>query len=184
MKLVDGENKIRIVTPTYYFRKHNSQEGGKFKSVICIGENCPLCAEGDRAKSRYAWVIIDRKDGQAKILEVGWSVYEQMLSLAKDEEYGDLNTYDLKIKKSGEGLGTSYAVVASPKKTDITKAELDLVGKADIDLDKVFGGGKYTKKEEPEVKEPFKVSLAWSEKQADLGDESDMPDDFLTGKED
>jgi hypothetical protein len=175
MKLQPGENKIRIASPTYHFYKHTFKDAnGKFASSICGGENCLECQSGNKSKNRYAWIVIDRKDEKVKILEVGWSVYEQLLALAKDEEYGELQGYDIKIKKTGESLETSYQVVASPKKTAISEDEKANIEKTNIDLEKVFAGGpgKYNKKEEPE-------STITTEEVDEIMNKEEMPEDFL-----
>lgn len=158
MKLQPGENKIRIVSKTFNFKKHGFKDAnGKYSSKICSGEGCEFCAEGNVPKNRYAWTIIDRKETddskKVKILEVGWSIYAQLLSYAKDEEYGDLTTYDVKVKKTGEGLDTEYQVVASPKTSELTAEEQQLVVEAKVDIENVFGGGKFAKKELPEGQE-------------------------------
>ena len=150
MKLQQGENKIRIVSQTFHFKKHGFKDEGKYSSKICQGEGCQFCAEGNEPKSRYAWTVIDRADNEVKILEVGWQIYGQLLGYAKDEDYGDLQTYDVKINKSGELLKTEYQVVPVPKKTEITEEEKKSIEESKIDLEKIFSGGKFGKAEEPD----------------------------------
>ena len=41
---------------------------------------------------------------------------QDLLTLAKDEDWGDPRKYDLKIVRNGEGLETSYAMTPSPHK--------------------------------------------------------------------
>jgi len=150
MKLQQGENKIRIASQTFHFKKHGFKDSGKYSSKICQGEDCQFCAEGNEPKNRYSWIVIDRTDNGIKILEVGWQIYGQLLGYAKDEEYGDLKTYDAKIIRTGEGLETDYQVRVSPKHSEITEEEKKSVEESGIDLEKIFSGGKYGKVEKPE----------------------------------
>lgn len=180
MKLEPGVNQFRIVSGTYHFKKHMLKEGGKFSSEIHESVNCQYCLSGNKPKNRYAWIVIDRKDGEVKILEQGWQVYEQMLALAKDKEYGDLKTYDLKITKKGEGLDTNYQVVAVPSTIGkkITKEEQEKVESSNIDLAAKFSS-KLGKEELPD-KEEEEIDI--DEVMKDCGPEdkpSDMPEDFL-----
>uniref|UniRef100_A0A7C4Y4L2 Uncharacterized protein n=1 Tax=Caldisericum exile TaxID=693075 RepID=A0A7C4Y4L2_9BACT len=155
MKLQPGENKIRIASRTFHFKKHGFRSEGKYSSKICQGENCPYCQQGNEPKNRYAWIVIDRKEQDpekmVKVLEVGWQIYSQLLAYAKDEDYGELTKYDVKIKRTGEGLETEYSVVASPKKSEITEEEKQAIEESNIDLEKLFSGGKFAKVEEPPV---------------------------------
>jgi len=153
MKLKVGENRIRIASQTFHFKKHGFKSEGKYSSKICQGEGCPYCLQGNEPKNRYAWTVIDREDGQVKILEVGWQIYGQLLAYAKDEDYGELTGYDIKIKRTGEGLETEYSVVASPKKSEITDEEKQAIIDAKIDLEKVFSAGKFGSREKPDNEE-------------------------------
>jgi len=154
MKLQPGENKIRIASQTFHFKKHGFKSEGKYSSKICQGENCPYCQQGNEPKNRYAWIVLDRKEQNpermVKVLEVGWQIYGQLLAYAKDEDYGPLTGYDIKIKRTGEGLETEYSVVASPKKSEITDEEKKAITESKIYLEKLFGGGRFTKVEEPD----------------------------------
>src|SRR5579875_2334418 len=55
----------------------------------------------------FSWVVIDRKDGQAKIFSGAPSVYKAIGALAKKEEWGDPSGYDIEITRT-EQPGPSY----------------------------------------------------------------------------
>lgn len=139
IKLENGENRIRLVSKPENYQVHNQKIEGKFRSVKCEGTDCKLCAEGNKPRDRYAWVVLDRSDGQVKVYECGWMVFEQVLNLARDEDYGDPTQYDLKITKTGEGLDTNYTVIAVPKKTALTAEEKEKLEEANINLPVALG---------------------------------------------
>lgn len=123
MKLRHGENRIRIVSEPAVFGKHFINK----KSIVCIGkeEGCEACNEGDRSKPSWLLWVIDRADGNIKMLEAGYQIISQIQKLAVGTEYGFdlLPAYDIFIQKEGEGLETEYAVTPARKDTPLTDKE-------------------------------------------------------------
>ena len=128
MKLAQGANQVRVISNPYETKIHweDTVDGGK-KKVVCIESNCPICKAGHVPQKRYQVQVIDRADNKLKILEGRVPIFPQIKSYAADEDYGDPTKYDLKIKKEGQGRDTKYTVVPSPKKSDLTDAELELL---------------------------------------------------------
>lgn len=122
----------------------------KDKSTVCLkaaGEkSCPVCEyvdelfKGDeddkayakklRAKSKYYFNVIDRsveeddkEFGEVLVLGSGVTVFEGILGLVCDPDYGDITDedagYDVIINKSGKKLNTEYKVTGRPKQTEI-----------------------------------------------------------------
>lgn len=128
MSLVEGDNKIRIVSEFEDYGNHFNN--ATKKSVICIGkENCELCKVGDKPRVQFLGWVIDRKDNKVKLLRIGYQIFEQISNLAKSEDYafGSVPEYDITIKRSGKGLETDYAVLASRKNSELTEEEKALV---------------------------------------------------------
>jgi len=123
MKLKDGENKVRFVTESQAYGKHYVQ--AEKKNYVCIGEKCILCSQGVKKQTRFISWVIDREDGQIKLLEIGWQIFKQMGELSKSSEYGfkDLPPFDIIIKKKGEGLDTEYFIQPARKETKLTDEE-------------------------------------------------------------
>jgi len=119
VKLTQGENRVRLVTEPYVYKK-------SFK-------------EGDPAKERYAWVVIDRSDGELRYLNAGPSIMKAIVALANDGDYGDPKGYDIKINREGEGLDTSYHVIPGPKLT-LNAQERATIKGFKIDFAGVCGG--------------------------------------------
>lgn len=122
LKLKHGENKIRIVSEAEVFGKHFKNK----KSTVCLGkEECDLCQEGDKPKPSWLMWVIDRTDGNLKMLEAGYQIISQIQKMAQSSEYGfeDLPNYDIIIQKEGEALETEYTVTPARKDTELTIEE-------------------------------------------------------------
>lgn len=131
VKLQPGENRMRIVGLPYEVDIHweETVDGSK-KRIVCLGSGCPICKAGHIPQKRFQILVIDRTDNKLKILEGGNSIFRQVKDYAMDPDYGDPTKYDIKIKKEGSGRETKYSVMASPKKSDLTAEETELLGGA------------------------------------------------------
>ena len=142
-----ADNRLRLVTFTNDDTGHEElyvQYRSHFLSdvsVACLksfGEkSCPVCdyanelrkrqmgtiAKKMAARTRYYFNVL--QDGEIRILEVGTSVWDQIMAFFADEEYGNIadlkNGHDIKIKKEGSGINTEYTVMASPTATPCGK---------------------------------------------------------------
>ena len=86
---------------------------------------------------RFAWVVIDRADGEVKAYKAGVMVYKDVKKYATDEDWGDPTGYDFTIERTEE-QGRYYAVTPSPAKKPITEEEKKQVELVGIDLEKLF----------------------------------------------
>lgn len=89
--------------------------------AICIGNDCPACAAGNKTGYK-AYLPIQRKDGTTGIFPVGLSIVRQLTEI--EEELGSLKGKVIKVKRTGAGLGTKYTVV--PLGTSITVDETQM----------------------------------------------------------
>lgn len=105
------------------------KDGDKVKMRIVSEPAITLYKEGDRP--RYAWVIYNRDLGKPQVYNSGVSVYSQIADLS--EEWGEPTTFDITVKRTGSGMqDTEYSVVPVKTSEDLTRAELDEVGKIDL----------------------------------------------------
>jgi hypothetical protein len=112
-----------------------------------------------KPREKFAWVVIDRADGKAKVFTSSVSIYLSIKKFADDEEWGEPTQYDFAITRTEESTSNYYSVVPSPKKSKLTKEELQAVEESEIDLEKMFPAGKGTNtfgevKEGQELVEP------------------------------
>jgi hypothetical protein len=114
--------KIRIVsTPVHFQREWQGQK-----------------------KERFAWLVIDRADGKIKVFVGGVSIYLGIRDLYNSEDWGDPTKYDITITRTEESPANYYRIVPSPKKTELTDEEREMIATTEIDLLKMFADGKGT----------------------------------------
>jgi hypothetical protein len=136
LRLNPGSNVVRLLTLpyAYYQHKHMIEGGKKFGYRINCSDpehrtNCPVCEKGeDKPKRRWFLGVIDRKSDTYKILDIGYSVFKAIQTLAKDDDWGDPSRYDIDIVVDPNGGSTGYyTVVAKPPKplsaSDLVKRE-------------------------------------------------------------
>ena len=129
MKLKEGDNRVRLLTifedyGSHYIRKQN-------KSYICIGKDnhCWFCEKGLVPRVRYIGYVIDRVDGQIKLLQIGWKIYSQIGKYSKDPEYkfDVIPEYDININRVGVDKNTEYTVIPARKNKPLTEKEMELI---------------------------------------------------------
>lgn len=129
MRLVEGNNVVRVFTKPYQFYvcwiKDASGANRKVKSAV---KNCPLIKRGEKVQKRWLMGAIDRKGGnKAKILEVSSQIMLGIKSLAADPDWGNPIGYDVNVNRGAPGKNPLYHVIAKPQKplTDEDKAEIE-----------------------------------------------------------
>jgi hypothetical protein len=128
LRLQTGENKMRVVSAPSKIELHWEEAiDGSKKRIVCIGAKCPICKKGKTPQIRFQVKVLDRADGEVKILECGKQIISAIKNYAVDPEYGDPTKYDIKIKKEGSGRDTKYSILPSPNKGDLTEEELTKV---------------------------------------------------------
>lgn len=72
----------------------------------------------------HAWVVLNRNESdKPQIMQLPGGPYNEIATLVKDPEYGDVANYDLKITRHNTNSKYSYSVNASPKRSPITDEE-------------------------------------------------------------
>ena len=120
----DGEEAdVRFLTEEpVNFYEHNIKTGdNKYEQYTCIGDNCPLCADGEKATYKGAYLVVDRRDYEykdsngnkktggntVKLYVQGMKVVSQLDRISS--KYG-LSNRDVTIVRLGKGTQTSYTV--------------------------------------------------------------------------
>ena len=120
-----GKNRVRVISEFGVFGSHWIKKDNR--SYTCVGSenNCVYCSNGDSPRARFLFWIIDRKDGQVKLAETGYSVIKQLGELGKSDDWGfsQAPDYDIVITKTGEALKTEYSVTPTPKRSKLSKEE-------------------------------------------------------------
>ena len=109
------------------------------KSVRCLDENCPLCAEGNKIKTR-AYIKALVYEGSGNNVTIHPAIWDRPQAFADSElktamdEYGDegdITHILFKIKRTGEGQQTRYNLIPIIGKDHIYP---ESVYKLDFDL--------------------------------------------------
>lgn len=134
LKIASGDNRMRILSDAAKYPEHsmyddNFQEGDY--SGICVGldDGCPGCKTGRLSPSiKYLFWVIDRKDNQIKLAKLTYGVVKSLQTLASDMDWSFDSfpmPYDLNVKYDKSAApAKKYTVVGSPRRLDVTEAEL------------------------------------------------------------
>lgn len=146
MKLMQGANQFRIVgsfgdgTNIQGMLGWAEDDEGKRKPFRWkVGENAPRKFD-ENPKQFFALLVWNYNEGCLQILELTQSTLRQkLLTLAKDEDWGDPRKYDLKIVRNGEGLETFYDLTPSRHKKRSVEIN-DAVKNTKVDMSALFRG--------------------------------------------
>ena len=130
---IEGEKRLRFVGPAVYGLEAWADRDGR--NVPVRFEVMPKELPSDlrvadngkpQLKNFLAGVVWDYDAQKLMILSFTQkTLREQLFRFIRDEDYGDPQTYDIKIGRKGEGLNTEYTLLASPPKEagkEITEA--------------------------------------------------------------
>ena len=70
---------------------------------------------GFKRQSKWFVKILDRKDDEFKVLEIGSQILNGIKALYKNKKWGDVRAYDVSIQKGPRGSQPLYTVTPNPK---------------------------------------------------------------------
>lgn len=130
---------------------HKVKVGDKFRTVACLGDGCPLCASGDKVRTKFYVKIVEYiKDENGKVFpkSVIWerpanfskkiiSAYTQAVEMGVYPTTSTIGDVVFKIKRNGAkgSMDTDYDVI--PANPNIFKADVyvkNFEDFADLDL--------------------------------------------------
>ena len=132
----DGAPKYDL--DVFEVHKLDVDGSGKDRTVLCKGEDCEICKSGSKAQLRMflQMLNLDEKDKekQLQLWERGITDIKQILGII--EEYGDLNSRDIKIKRCGakNSLKTTYQYFPKDKSERELPEKQNLIGNLILDL--------------------------------------------------
>jgi len=136
MRLLEGDNQVRILTTPYQFVVHWVQDSsGANRKIRCARKNCPLCKKLVKAQYRWFVGVLDRKSGLPKILEISQQIYNGIKKYVNNPEWaefydhawGKTMAYDVTVQRGPKGTNPLYTVLPSPRKRDLNDEENALV---------------------------------------------------------
>jgi hypothetical protein len=137
-KLIEGEYKFRIVQrPIAGWIDWKDRKPYRFRP-----ENKPKAPFDATKPIKPFWAlhVWDYTKEGLFVMEVTQnSIRKALEMLALNEDWGDLTTFDFRIKKEGTGIDTSYSVIPTPHKS-MSPAIKEAVGAAKIRLEALYEG--------------------------------------------
>lgn len=148
--LQSGETvKIRVLSDFIAGRKvwSDDQEGRRKPNRFRDDQNIPVSAIGvdkygnpERIRQFIAAKVWNYETKQVEVFETDKaSIINQIFNYENDSDYGDSQSYDLKISKSGQGMDTEYSVIPAPPKP-VEKAILVASRAEQVNLQALFDG--------------------------------------------
>lgn len=145
LKLKDKESITGVFRgDPYDFRQHWVNK----KSQVCVGDGCPLCVDNKSSfRFRINFITKENEEYVAKVLEQGWTVYEQLREMHRSDY--NLEKTIVRITRNGVEKQTTYLIM--PRPDGAVKPELEkILGKVELHDLKTIGNEKA--KDTPQVK--------------------------------
>lgn len=131
-----NEADLRFLTEApVNFYEHTVKKGDTYDSVVCSGDGCPFCKDGDRPTFKGAFLVVDRrpfeytdKEGkkktgkdQVRLFVQGMKVVSQLDRISN--RYG-LSCREVTIVRLGKGTQTTYTIEKGDKSV-LTRKEIE-----------------------------------------------------------
>jgi hypothetical protein len=129
--------KVRVVSekPLKYWTHFTVGKNGQTVKVNCsLDDDCPVQIEktksacgGSQAEARFFVKIIDRSDGQIKVLDVGKQIVNGIGDLVRNPEYGPCSEYDITISKGAKGDNPLYKITPARNNSPLSAEEVERI---------------------------------------------------------
>ncbi len=119
MRLSEGANVVRVLSnPLQFYVNWVTLPDGRKRKI-----NSPDSTElvrkledgGFKRQTRWIVKVLDRKDNQFKLLEIGSQIFNSIKSLYNNPKWGKVNAYDVTINRGPKGTQPLYSVQPDPK---------------------------------------------------------------------
>ncbi len=116
----NSKSRVRIMgNPVQYYVHWLDLPDGKKKKINCPVSDLALVKKltdaGFKKQARWMIKVLDRTDGQFKILEIGSQIYSAVKNLVQDSDWGPITGYDVSIDRGSPGSQPLYRVTPRPK---------------------------------------------------------------------
>lgn len=153
MKFVKGANRFRIMgSPIVGWEWWvDTEDGKRLPKRVRLNEKINVSEVDDPETIKRFWaMVVYNYDAKClQILEITQKGIQKSLeALVRDEDWGTpVQTYDIVVTRSGDGLETKYEVMPKPKSA-MDLGIVELYKKMDVQLEALFDGD-----------DPFKAPL-------------------------
>lgn len=119
------------------FIKFNADQPVKVR-VLTIN---PTIHVNNYGKEQISFAVWSFDESKPMILSKGPSIARQISNIHRDDDLGaDITQIDIKITPHGEGMNREYSIIALPKATKLTEAQVEQVMELDKKLSTIFKG--------------------------------------------
>ena len=139
-KFAQGDNKVRVLSEaTIGYVWWVDRKPNRCKDLDEIPDGVAKGGK-DGWKEFYAFKVYNLTEQTVQLMEITQSTIKGALfDLNNSDEWGDIRSYNINIRRSGEGKETEYTVMPSPK-SELTPAQLESVERVKLDWKKHFAG--------------------------------------------
>lgn len=119
MRLTEGSNCVRVLSnPLQFYVNWVTLPDGRKRKL-----NSPDSTElvrkledaGFKRQTRWIVKVLDRKDNQFKLLEIGSQIFNAIKALYNNPKWGKVSNYDITINRGPKGTQPLYSVQPDPK---------------------------------------------------------------------
>lgn len=122
LKLLDGENKMRVLRDPYnYFVVGKKTARGYVRQIVGDDEEVPEFLKDVTPKLTYGFVVYSHDSGHFHILESGVMLGDMLTMLMQTVGEEEYKTKDVIISRSGKGFDTKYEVVLAKETQPLPK---------------------------------------------------------------
>lgn len=145
MKLLDGDNIFRVLSSAVTGYEYWTTEKQPIRSKVSFTEtpNIKIGKDGKPEPIKHFWAFIvwNYATKAVEILEITQKgIRGSIQNLVSDEDWGNPKNYDIKVKKTGAGMDTEYAISPKPQK-EVAPEVLTALAEKPINLEALFTGG-------------------------------------------
>lgn len=161
-------------------------EENKTYKIRVIGEPYVYTSEfKGKLSTRFAIRIYNQTDEQAQVLMLSKTAFGDIYELAENPDWGEVEDYDIAMKRTGSELETRYSFAPAPKRPleNDKKAEVEAILLEDVlsRLPSVQQAFPLSQVNDPGQLLPKKSAPAKAVGGEDIqAEDIDMPPDFLT----
>lgn len=145
MKLLDGDNKFRILSPAITGFEFWTTENKPERSVDYPKEtpHIRLDESGNPTKVKHFWAMIvwNYQLECVQILQINQvTILRQLEAFIGEPDLGNPCNYDIKVTRKGQKFDTEYTVIALPPKELLKKVEKTYKETPPINLQALYAG--------------------------------------------
>ena len=142
MKFVKGDNRFRILGSSVVGFEYFTKDNKPIRSKEPFEDAYPHdMKDKGKVKAFWAFPVFNYETQSVQILELTQkTIMESIKSLVSNPKWGSPFMYDLNVKKTGEGMETSYSTQPEPPIGEPEDMVLNEYSEKPVNLEALFTG--------------------------------------------